>query len=120
MMRGLRRKARPAIALFGLLWIACSVSDPLPRDADEFTPSPLYALWWSDVEACSGLTRPISEVRWYTVPYHQATQTAATPDGYYDFDFSRIVLLDGVLLDGVLVRHEMLHALIGKAPGTLH
>ena len=66
------------------------------------------------VESCSARTAPFDNVSWYVIP--GATRLSATePDvqGEWFSGGNRIVLAGSFQLDGSLVRHEMLHALLG-------
>jgi hypothetical protein len=90
------------------------VAPPLPAGSEQFVPPPAYRLWWQMVESCSARTAPFESVSWYVIP--GATQLSATePDlqGEWFSGGNRIVLAGRFQLDGQLVRHEMLHALLG-------
>jgi hypothetical protein len=78
----------------------------------------VYARWWSLVESCSGLQGSLSAVSWYQVP-GSATVARSTDEvaGYWVLAENRIVLGGEAMLDGSVVRHEMLHALVRQARG---
>jgi hypothetical protein len=100
-----------------LLIVACSqiVEPALPTDADQFSPPPVYSTWWQMTEACSGLTGSLSAVTWYqTNEVVHDTQSGDVIAGYWLSGSNRIVLTSIVMMDGGIVRHEMLHALIQK------
>jgi hypothetical protein len=81
--------------------------------AERFEPPPVYDLWWEMVSACSGEGAPLSRVKWYVVP--GASTVAVHGDhyaGYWSEAGNAIVLAEASMLDGSLVRHEMLHSLI--------
>lgn len=90
--------------------------EPLPPHAVALEPAPAaYETWWAEIESCSGRTRPMSAVAWYYVPFgypltiHGEDQVAvwlAQPD--------RIVILQSVIDLDVIVRHEMLHAILQR------
>lgn len=97
---------------------ACQVPTevPFPSDAVLVDPPPQYALWWKVTESCSGLTGDFSAVRWYVVPGVDVVHTGNDQAiGYWFADGNRIVLAGGYSANGHVVRHEMLHALIGPA-----
>jgi hypothetical protein len=87
---------------------------PLPPGAARFDPPPVYARWWAQVEACSGLRGDLAAYTWYAVPGavpHRSGPVA----GYADPWNRRAVLADRYREDGAGVRHEMLHLLLGVA-----
>jgi hypothetical protein len=96
---------------------ACTtiVEPALPSDAEEFSPPPVYSTWWNMTQACSALTGSLGAVTWYqtnTVVYD--THSGDVIAGYWEPGSNRIVLTSSVMMDGGIVRHEMLHALIRK------
>lgn len=108
--------AGAAIAVSALAWYALACQDPVglgfPADATPLAPLAPYRTWWSLVEGCSGLRGDFSDVRWYT------SESLATDDGGHcggwTPDGNRIVLALDHVTDGGTVRHEMLHALLGR------
>jgi hypothetical protein len=105
------------LALLPLL-LACAVPvEPVLVDgAERFEPPPAYQLWWDMVTACSGRNRPIASVRWYMVPGAQTVEVRGDRyAGYWSSAGNAIVLAEAAVLDGPLVRHEMLHSLIEDA-----
>lgn len=68
-------------------------------------------------ESCSGRTGLLERIEWYVVPgvglFSSHGEDVA---GRYDLSRHRIVLAGAGQMDGGLVRHEMLHALVG-VPG---
>jgi len=99
------------------LMAACTnvVEPALPSDAQEFSPPPVYSTWWNMTQACSALTGSLGAVTWYqtnTVVYD--THSGDVIAGYWEPGSNRIVLTSSVMMDGGIVRHEMLHALIRK------
>jgi hypothetical protein len=101
-----------------LLVTACILpTEPrLPSGATPWTPPVVFALWWRMTEACSGRSGDLRAVRWYVVPDVQTIEVdGARYDGFWFSGPDRIVLADAHRLDGLLVRHEMLHSLLGKA-----
>ena len=93
--------------------VACTdLTYPLPDGAIQWTPPARFALWWRMTESCSGRQGDLRAVRWYVVP----NATSIDVDGqqvHGETIGNRIVLADSHRLDGPLVRHEMLHALLG-------
>jgi hypothetical protein len=112
--------ARPTRRLILALWpllalaLACEEVTALPPGSQSFVPPPEYRLWWSMTEACSGLHGSFSSVDWYVVP---GTTDLPGTHGEYQGEWfvqgNRISLASAEQFDGSLVRHEMLHALLG-------
>ena len=107
---------RLTLALWPLLALAlaCEEVTALPPGSQSFVPPPEYRLWWSMTEACSGLHGSFSSVDWYVVP--GTTELPGTHGEYQGEWFvqgNRISLASAEQFDGSLVRHEMLHALLG-------
>jgi hypothetical protein len=91
----------------------CGNFEP-PRDAP-LAPPATYATWWQATEACSGLHGDFAAVDWYVVPGTQFDCPTGTCVGRWESN-GRIYLAAGAVMDEQVVRHEMLHALIGR-PG---
>jgi hypothetical protein len=93
---------------------ACDrIVDPaLPSTANEFAAPLVYTKWWSMVESCSGVSRPLANVTWFGIPGSLFQLGDQVVTGYWTAASNRIVLADSARLDGSVVRHEMLHALI--------
>jgi hypothetical protein len=66
------------------------------------------------VESCSGITGSFGNVQWYAAPgvLPSPDGDGDHVDGYWSLASNRIVLVADDTLDGGLVRHEMLHALV--------
>ena len=110
------RKASRSVLLALVAGMACGhlTDPPLQSDADAFVPPAVYARWWAMVEACSGISRPLANVQWFA-----AQGVLLNPDGggeqiggYYSLASNRIVLASSDTIEGSVVRHEMLHALV--------
>ena len=98
---------------------ACETMAPrLPPGAQRFTPPAVYQQWWQLTEECSGRSGRFADVRWYRVP--GATDIplgdGTMVNGLWQPNGNEIVLGGGTELEGDLVRHEMLHALL-RSPG---
>ena len=89
------------------------VDPPLPVDAQQFSPPAVYSTWWDMTRACSGLPGPLGAVTWFVSDevLHDP-KTGETLTAYWSAASNRIVINSLYVLEGSLVRHEMLHALI--------
>jgi hypothetical protein len=115
-----RRPARKArtpwllpIAAGALQACAGFVDPPLPRGARDFVAPAVYTLWWSMTEACSGRRGALGAVEWYVVPGARLEAEGSSVGAYWSAGSNRVVLAEGQAMEGALVRHEMLHALLG-------
>ena len=101
------------VALF--LLAACGdniVDPPLPDSAVRFDPPAVYARWWEMTQACSGIRRTLQDVKWYRSPNRTVPLDGDQVTAYWSLGSNRIVVVDEYRLDGPVIRHEMLHALI--------
>ena len=122
-MRYTTRIGRVLAGIAGLAVLAsCEITAPLPPGATPMEPRAQYQRWWSMVEQCSGLSRPMAEIEWFSVGGGSFRSSAGElVDGLYVQGPERIILAGTVLNDGQVVRHEMLHALIqNNDPAMLH
>jgi hypothetical protein len=105
---------RCSVALL-LLLLGCAnpfapASPAPPAGAVAYTPPARYDTLWARVEACSGRTRDVRELRWYTMPERINFEFQdAVVQGVYLPHYA-IVLADLVTDLDVVVMREMLHA----------
>ncbi len=112
----------PTLRWTGLMLLAgCSMTDPspfAPSAAVAFTPPPAFELWWTATEQCSELRGSFDQVQWYVVPNVETFDGGAgTPvvgvwsavDGAI-----RITVAGAYQNSELVIRHEMLHALLGQ------
>ena len=128
-----RRALAAAVAVLPLTLAVCDkiVGPTLPSDAQQFSPPPVYSTWWQMTQSCSGLTGSMAAVTWYqTNEVVHDTHTGDIIAGFWVPGSNQIVLTATVLMEGGIVRHEMLHALrqkgghprnqfLGKCEGTV-
>ena len=108
----------PHLFSIGAAVSCATTTTPLPPGSQAFAPPSVYQLWWSMTEACSGRTAQSSLVSWYIVPGTSELPFASDQvEGYWIQQGDRIVLAGGAQFDGQLVRHEMLHAILGPGQG---
>jgi hypothetical protein len=105
------------LAVLALL-AACEVlapAGPLPPDAQLMSAPPEYLEWWHKTEACSGRQGDPSAIEWYVVPDKAVFETSdGEKVGLWSrsSDGTRIVLAGLYAHNELVVRHEMLHALL--------
>jgi len=107
--------------LFLLALAACS-DITVPGGSERFEPPPAYRLWWRMTQECSGRTGRLDDVRWYVVPGARTVRVGRNDvAGYWSSSDNTIVLAGESWMDGGVVRHEMLHALLfgGDHPRSL-
>ncbi|MEO5902875.1 MAG: hypothetical protein ABIQ55_02570 [Gemmatimonadaceae bacterium] len=95
--------------------VACEriVDPPLPPTSTSFVPPPVYAKWWAMTTTCSGISGSLEKISWYVVPLvAEFTLKKETVSAYWTEGSNSIVVADYSVLDGSVVRHEMLHSLV--------
>ena len=110
--------ALACVCIATAIGVACAepTAVTLPAGSIEWTPPARFALWWQMTESCSGRQGDLRAIRWYVVPNVASIdlngqQVQGETIGHV------IVLVDRFRLDGSLVRHEMLHALLPGSAG---
>ena len=118
--RGARRRAWTAIMLLAGLVTLGSCRDvvvlppELPQSAQPLTPLDMYATWWQATEDCAGVSGQMSRVRWFVVPESDSfVYRGDRYDGYW-WQVHWITLASARVDDAAIVRHEMLHDLLGR------
>jgi hypothetical protein len=83
----------------------------LPAGAHAFTAPPIYERWWAMTSECSGTSTAMADVKFFVVPGASLFWLEGNVvNGYWSREGNRIVLAEGAIDDGAVVRHEMLHA----------
>lgn len=91
------------------------IGSEFPRSAVAFSPPAHFRLWWKVVEACSGRRASFDAVEWYKVSvFDGLTLRGDHAAGVWFANGNRIVISDAWIGQGSLVRHEMLHAILGS------
>lgn len=118
-MSGFRYDLTVVLGAVGLA--ACAPTEPnsgLPAGAVQFQPSLAYQEWFQKTEACSGISGHVENVQWYVVP---GVETFSTDQGdkvgmWLRADRGSIIVVAGNYADHeMVVRHEILHSLIGQS-----
>lgn len=110
MSRSLVRSAAALVALS--LTASCNLE---PSGEQAMSPPSFYREWWARTEACSGLTGNFDKVQWFVVPGHGFDCPSGKCAGRWESGH-RIYLSADFDTNELVVRHEMLHELIGR-PG---
>lgn len=86
-----------------------------PGDNSPMSPPAVYRVWWARTEACSGLSGDFDRVQWSVVPGDGFKCSSGTCAGHWEPDH-HIYLSQDWTTNEMVVRHEMLHDLLGR-PG---
>ena len=87
------------------------------HEGERFVPPGEYVQWWAEVEACSGLHGNIGRVKWYVVKGRDSFWNDGVEVwGLWSQKDHSIYLAEGQMMEAWVVKHEMLHELIGR-PG---
>ena len=78
-----------------------------------FTAPDIYAQWWRDTEACSGRTADFGRIKWFVVPEASAFEFRGGSYSGYWWETHDVVLAGRMIDQASVVRHEMLHDLLG-------
>ena len=103
------------LAVLGVL--ACSDFAGPPFGAVPMQPHAIYALWWEQVEACTGVSGALGDVDWYMIPLGRPLRSPDGKDaaGLYEREAHRITMAEEYRLRGNVIRHEMAHALTARS-----
>lgn len=85
-----------------------------PLGASTWSPPANYKAWWLRTQECSGKTGEFSEVKWFVVP----GESFECPDGKCVGRWEpgqRIYIASTYVTHEMVVRHEMLHALLNRS-----
>jgi len=111
-----QRLRRAAWGIAPLLLFGCGFE---PEGDVPMSPPELYRSWWEKTESCSGLTGDFDRVRWYVVEGYGFDCPSGRCAGRWQAD-GRIILAGDWTGHEMVVRHEMLHALIRRSGHPEH
>jgi hypothetical protein len=108
------------VAALVLSSLSCrDATSPVPPDARQFTPEPVFRDWWRQMEECSGHQAPFDDVRWFVVPGEDPFPAPGVDHlvfGYWHARENLIVLLQFLPNSRApVIRHEALHAILRTA-----
>jgi hypothetical protein len=86
-----------------------------PGDDSPMSPPAVYREWWGKTEACSGLSGDFDRIQWSVVPGYGFECASGTCAGHWE-PGHHIYLAGDWTMNEMVVRHEMLHDLLGR-PG---
>lgn len=98
------------VAVLGLL-AGCGFD---PNGEMPIAAPPVYQEWWARTEACSGLQGDLGKIEWFVIPGESFECPSGQCAGRWQGN--RIYLSETWEMNELVVRHEMLHALLGR-PG---
>ena len=105
-------RARSAVLLGWMLVLSsCSFE---PDGAMKLTAPPDYRQWWAKTEACSGLSGNFDQIDFETVPGADFQCPTGTCVGRWE-PGHHIYLAASWSHNEMVVRHEMLHELLGRS-----
>ena len=103
------------VAVTGGCREASVLAPELPPAAEPLAPLAVYADWWRATEECSGQAGALSRVQWFVVRGGDSfAYRGVRYDGYWWNGVHWITLAEARVQDAAIVRHEMLHDLIGR------
>lgn len=108
------------LAGIALIALGCAPAPFSPNalldGAVPFSAPTEYRSWWASTEACSGRTGDFESIEWYTVPGASMDTDIGEKVGFWArHDGLSTITIAGDYLDHELViRHEMLHELLGR------
>jgi hypothetical protein len=110
------------LASLALITLGCSPAttlspNSLPDGAVLVVAPTEYRAWWARTETCSGITGDFDRVAWYTVPGVGTMETdIGEKVGIWGSQGgqSTITIAGDYLEHELVVRHEMLHELLGR------
>lgn len=94
--------------LLGLLGCGFEPTGDQPLD-----PPAIYREWWAKTEACSGLTGEFTKIDWRVLPGERFGCASGTCVGHWQWHH-RIWVVEAYDMHEMVVRHEMLHDLLGS------
>jgi hypothetical protein len=87
----------------------------LPSGAEALVAPSTYVEWWRETERCAGVYAELKRVSWFVVPNRTSfPYRGGQYDGYWWNGVHWILLAGDKVQNAMIVRHEMLHDLLGK------
>jgi hypothetical protein len=105
---------RPLFPLLSLVLLLGGCGFDVAGEAPMDAPA-MYREWWAKTEACSGLSGDFDQIEWLVVPGSGFPCSSGQCAGHWESKH-RIFIAGDWTKNEMVVRHEMLHDLIGR-PG---
>jgi hypothetical protein len=105
-----RERLRRTSLLLPLILAACGFEPSGERPMD---PPSQYRAWWAETEACSGVRGDFDRIDWYVIDGDGFECPSGTCAGRWQRD-GRIFIAGEYAGHEMVVRHEMLHALLNR------
>jgi hypothetical protein len=86
-----------------------------PEGDVPMAPPAVYREWWAKTESCSGRTGDFARLRWSVIEGYSFPCSSGDCAGHWRTNH-HVFLASEWVMDEMVVRHEMLHDLLGK-PG---
>jgi len=105
-------RATPIFLLAGLVLGGCRF---IPEGAVEYDPPPIYRQWWLETVQCIGQGGQFDDVTWYRAPgpFFDCPAGDGNCLGWWGTNHEIYIANEWLGFD-TLVRHEMIHELIGR------
>lgn len=94
--------------------LGCAADSTAPTTSEPFDPPAVYRSWFGSTESCSALTGDFDRLRFYRVPGSEFACPSGMCVARWTDDHS-IFIAEAFIENEMVVRHEMLHDLIGQA-----
>ncbi len=94
-----------------LLVLGCGFE---PDGEVAFEPPPVYHEWWGKTQTCSGQTGDFERVSWFVIEGRGFDCPGGECAGHWEDDHS-IYLASDWMMNEMVVRHEILHELLGRS-----
>ena len=108
-----RRSARARLVWAAGLLLALAGCGFDPEGDMPLDPPPIYREWFAKTEACSGRTGDFDRLRWSVIEGHSFPCSSGECAGHWR-TIHHIFLAGDWVMDEMVVRHEMLHDLLGR------
>jgi hypothetical protein len=87
----------------------------LPAMAEALSPPDSFRDWWLATENCAGIQGNLSRITWFVIPGRTSfVYGKGQYDGYWWDNVHWILLAGDKVGNPFIVRHEMLHELLGR------
>ena len=107
------RSAPHALLVAGCTAALAGCSSFTPTNDKPYTPPAEYRKWFDETQACSGLTGNFDRIKWFVVDGTEFDCPSGKCVGRWNSDHD-IFIASSWVDNELVVRHEMLHALLDR------